>query len=80
MVLKRVYGVLSFIFFSFSSVVVLIFFFFFHRWRFSSKRLNLRVKILNISVRFMNDGLINIDFNTEQKSDVRKKEVVYNLR
>lgn len=79
MVLKRVYGVLSFIFFSFSSVVVLIFFFF-HRWRFSSKRLNLRVKILNISVRFMNDGLINIDFNTEQKSDVRKKEVVYNLR
>ena len=28
----------------------------------------------------MNDGLINIDFNTEQKSDVRKKEVVYNLR
>lgn len=27
----------------------------------------------------MNDGLINIDFNTEQKSDVRKKEVVCNL-
>ena len=64
--------------FGFSSVVVLIFFFF-HRWRFSSKRLNLRLKILNISVRFMNDGLINIDFNTEQKSDVRKKEVVCNL-
>ena len=68
------YGVLSFIFFSFSSVVVLIFFFFFHRWRFSSKRLNLRVKILNISVRFITtDWSILISIQNKKVMSAKKK-------